>query len=417
MLLSVQRGAPFVADLRVQWIRLARELSKKGAKPLPLTIQLVGDIDDVVSMEDSNDTAAAKNFVFITLLNTGHASIARALRAKDSSDPGDVMRIEMIRQALAAAPNKLRTDHIKRAPEDLAVRRLVYISHGIRDYGEWENDLAKGIGAAQCVKEPELKTAKVLCVDKYGLKVVALQYTFLPMGPFLLYWDRQKNVRVFMDTFTQNLVEFPLADRFDFVGHSHGSYVLASALQHYKTLEVGHVFFAGSVVPRHYDWMSLIHSGRVQSVVNVAASKDWVVAIFPRFFEQIAEWIDEKPRTGILDIGSAGFRGFNAGSDPKGRVQNLMFVAGNHGAAIQFADAKKLRAVVEYAVEGQSEGFGVFQDASHVAPWLDHLSNLSVLVWLILASVLVAIGYWLYRKGVIHAGVYVVGLLLVLNAV
>jgi hypothetical protein len=142
-----------------------------------------------------------------------------------------------------------------------------------------------------------------------------------------------------------------------------------------------------------------------------------VVAIFPRFFEQIAEWLNEKPMTGALDIGSAGFRGFADASDPKGRIRNLMYVSGQHGAAIEFENQRKLAAIANYAVKGEDKEFAVFEDASDVAPWPDIVSNVSWAVWLLLIGALVAIGYTLARRGWGHAAAYIVGVLLLLNSV
>ena len=50
LLLAVQRGAPYIADLRVQWIRMTRPHTEPAvaAKP-PFVVHLLGDIDDVVA--------------------------------------------------------------------------------------------------------------------------------------------------------------------------------------------------------------------------------------------------------------------------------------------------------------------------------------------------------------------------------
>ena len=93
-----------------------------------------------------------------------------------------------------------------------------------------------------------------------------------------------------MDSYTEELAHYPSATTFDFIGHSNGTYILASALQRYRTLKVNDVYFAGSVVPQKYKWTDLVAAKRVGRVVNVVATNDWVVAIFPRLFEQIAEW-------------------------------------------------------------------------------------------------------------------------------
>jgi hypothetical protein len=70
-----------------------------------------------------------------------------------------------------------------------------------------------------------------------------------PLLPFITYRDRQKNVRRFMDEYTENLARFPKAETIDFIGHSNGTYILASALQRYVTMRVRRVYFGGQCEP------------------------------------------------------------------------------------------------------------------------------------------------------------------------
>jgi hypothetical protein len=237
------------------------------------------------------------------------------------------------------------------------------------------------------------------------------------MLPFLLYRDRQKNVRRFMDEFTENRARFPRAQTFDYVGHSNGTYILASALQTYKTLEVGRVFFAGSVVPKHYDWLALADRGRVRHVANVVAAGDWVVALFPRLFEQIADWRGIRPHRGLLDIGSAGFRGFQDVKDAKRRVENLQFAEGSHGTGIDAKSDQKLGAISRYIVANDRTGFDVFRNRDGPKSSLAFWSNMCWLVWLIIATLLVLISLGLFQLSPWAALLYVFVLILVGNSV
>ena len=54
LLRSLKRGSPFIANLRIQWINLFRD-----GKPVPTTVQILGDIDDVVTDEDNIDLQSA----------------------------------------------------------------------------------------------------------------------------------------------------------------------------------------------------------------------------------------------------------------------------------------------------------------------------------------------------------------------
>jgi alpha-beta hydrolase superfamily lysophospholipase len=374
---SMQRGAPFVADLRVQWIRAARGAPRPRAGSLPLVVQLVGSIDDIVSADDSRDLAAAKDVRFVTIPNVGHAEIAQALLEGSGHHPIVRQRIEA---ALTSPEHEIVTDTPSRLAEDREVRRVVYIMHGIRDYAAWSDHLRSEL------------VRQLPGAERSHVAIVPAKYGYFPMIPFLLAWDRQRNVRWFMDEFTETLARFPSATEFDYVGHSNGTYILASALQRYRTLAVRNVYFAGSVVPRYYPWRPLLDAGRVREVNNVVATGDWVVALFPRFFEQIADWLGARRATGFLDIGSAGFRGFEASQDPRDRVRNLTYVAGGHGAAIDVSDQQKVRAIVRYMATGDRAHLGALQDAEAQVGWLSVLSNVSWIVWVLLAGALVALG-------------------------
>ena len=142
---------------------------------------------------------------------------------------------------------------------------------------------------------------------------------------------------------------------------------------------------------------------------------DWVVAIFPKLFEQVADWLSVQPRTGVLDLGSAGFRGFEASADPLGRVHNLRFVHGGHGAGIDITDKAKLAAIVDYLVSGRLDRVRVFEDANEWVGWVDVASNVSWLVWIGLAALLlllVSLAFMLHRFAGIAAVLLVLGALM-----
>ena len=63
-------------------------------------------------------------------------------------------------------------------------------------------------------------------------------------------------------------------------------YLAARALVSYPACTFRHVFFAGSVVRTSYDWKTLVDAGRVGRVLNIVASRDWVVALLPKSLER-----------------------------------------------------------------------------------------------------------------------------------
>ena len=379
LVLSLQRGAPFVADLRVQWIRAAR-MGKKRCE-LPPVIHLLGNIDDIVSRQDSRDIAVSPCVTFVTLPNVGHAEIAEALRKGYDHDRS--LR-RHVHEALTLPPNQIAADVASPLVEDRHVTRLVYIMHGIRDWASWGDDLRGKV-------ESELRES-----ERATVGIVPAKYGYFPMAPFLLAWDRQKNVRWFMDQFTDDIARFPNVKVVDYLGHSNGTYILASALQRYRTLNVRNVYFAGSVVPTYYPWKELLDAGRVEKVTNAVATSDWVVALFPKFFEQVAVWSGRPRVSGFFDIGAAGFR---AAQEANGRVENIVFVAGGHGAGIDLREPDRLQAIVDYIKTGQPDRLLSLKDDDEQPSWLGHLSDMSWLVWAVLAGVVVAVGFAVHRLG------------------
>jgi hypothetical protein len=76
--------------------------------------------------------------------------------------------------------------------------------------------------------------------------------------------------------------------------------MVARALDDYPAARFRNVLFAGSVVRRNYDWAALLSTNRVRKVLNLVATRDAVVALFPMGLEPLS----------LFDLGGAGFAGF-----------------------------------------------------------------------------------------------------------
>jgi pimeloyl-ACP methyl ester carboxylesterase len=404
---SVERGAPFVADLRVQWIRFARPPGGAAPSRVAPVIQLLGDIDTVVSGPDSKDVKASKDFVYIPLTQTDHATMLDVLPDPSRPDRAELARhrADKLREAIGARTADLRERYATTAaPENATIEHVIFVVHGIRDFGDWTANIEAEIAGRAGARE------------RY--KVIRSSYGYFPMGKFLVLGARQVNVRWFMDQYTQALAEYPRAAAFSYVGHSNGTYLLASALETYRSLKVHRVLFAGSVVRTRYGWSDLIarpeEDRRVHAVRNVVASEDLVVGVFPRMFELLTELSPAPLRTGhLLDIGAAGFRGFTEAQ------HNVKFVAGGHGAAIDTKNRAK--AIVDFILDGDESGFGAFHDASTVPAWADWASKLCWIVWLLLLGLVLLGGYAFASVAPVPAGwnwlLYALIVLLLLNTV
>ena len=163
------------------------------------------------------------------------------------------------------------------------------------------------------------------------------------------------------------------------IGHSNGTYILASALQQYSVLTVRNVFFAGSVVPVHYDWERPIAEHRITGKIwNICADFDWVVAIFPQLFQQISDWLKiPHPEVGLLDIGSAGFRGFRTSVGTEGILFNVKYISGDHGAAFEPAKVNRVDAIADFVTAHGEKNLEILKDTDVPSKWLEYASNVS----------------------------------------
>ncbi len=92
-------------------------------------------------------------------------------------------------------------------------------------------------------------------------------------------------------------------------------------MKDYPVCRFKNVVFAGSVVSSDFDWPSLIKNKRIEKIVNIIASADWIVAVFPKTFQTLR----------LQDLGSAGHDGFSLLS---GESQ-LTCIKGSHSAGVR----------------------------------------------------------------------------------
>ena len=365
---AMETGAPFVANLRLEWMRWY------GVHPdAPFVVQLLGDIDDIVSDDDNKDlrVAASSRLFWLRVRGTGHLDIIRLDDPTSESGRPTLGRYRRDKLLLAtlAGPEALRRENEEQAYQtDNDVTHLVFILHGIRDLGRWSAEL-EGWLRRQFDRQ---------AAPKEKLAIASVRYGYFGMGPFILRFDRQKYVRWFMDQYTETLARYPKVQRIDFVGHSNGTYLLASALERYHAMKVDRIVFAGSVVRSDYDWGAV--SGQFKAVRNYVASDDWVVALFPRFFEQ-------RPLRFLgNDLGSAGFNGFAATTAAKARIENVEFITGQHSAFLRqvpsIADFLTAADCCRLPIPKTERGERFLKLVSDWACWA---------VWLVLATIVIGI--------------------------
>lgn len=367
-ILSLRRGEPFVANLRLQWLDTFNRAGDMAPDiPQPTVIQLLGRNDDVVSQDDNRDVIVAKDFIWVQVSETDHASIL------DLEQP--IYGAERRTKILQALGNETEVEDLERmnavpdSREDPAVTTVVFVLHGIRDMGEWTSQFEEPMQKGFSALHPD--SNEKLIVHRPG-------YGYFPMGPFLLWSDRQRNVRWFMDEVTELKAKYPNLKQLHVIAHSNGTYVAASALKNYRTLKLGNVALAGSVLPSGFEWKK--YEGRVTNVRNYVGADDLVVGVFPHLFEVDGfHWINP-------DLGGAGFNGFN---ENFGKAMETKFLKGGHAAALQTGN---ITGIVSFILQGKREDpnaliVGEQSDLASI------LSRLCWLVWILLVGIIVGGGF------------------------
>lgn len=375
LLLATERGAAFVADLRVQWIDLARgsphqrDVANHPLPPqrVPLVVQLLSVVDGIVSVADNADVTASTDFIFRLLPHSSHAQAAQM--GPTWKWWQRKMRDEIracFDLAVTADRNTLSSNAITPATlvEDPAILEVLFVMHGIRDVGFWTDEIQAELDALGN------NSHRIIIRSGYGR---------FAMGAFLILGARQRYVRWFIDRYTEARAKYPKAE-ISYFGHSNGTYLLASALEHCRSIRVARVLFAGSVVRRSFNWNrtdDITGERRVGFIRNIVATSDWVVGWFPRLYEQIVKMrLASAP--GFFDLGSAGFLGFADMS------LNIAFVRGAHSAAIKRGE--RARAIAQFfAAETDAEAEAVLRNAfaqrESPNPVVAIVSNLCPLLW------------------------------------
>ncbi|MEP4033375.1 alpha/beta hydrolase [Roseibium polysiphoniae] len=422
---DIRKGAPFIVQTRLRWLQFL-----ESALPKPKVMQLLGTVDDMVSPDDSVDYADANSgdhFRLIEVPASGHASIAVVGEdAKASAGENEIRRkrAEILHAVLTDHTEVLDNRRIERGylndelppPRDERVKDLLFIIHGIRDRGYWTKKIAARVkrqvaaeaqkslqkmealsrAAAGPLAETDVAAAREACeVASEGRSVVTRtpSYGYFPILPFVLPWYRRQKVEWLMDQYVEARTSYPAAD-FHYMGHSNGTYLCARALQDYPASSFRRIMFAGSVVRTDYDWKRLVDGGRVEKILNLRATFDWVVALFPNGLR----WFRN-----FFDLGGAGHTGFITQLDDDVLYQLdergvSKFVRGAHSAGKRESLWDE---ICDFIVIGKGPAAND-QDFVEGQPWYSRLLGWGAPVFLLLiAAVVFSIGgFLLYTLGV-----------------
>ena len=371
IIFSIRRGSPFITELRIQWLAMLGQATKKSVGDA-LTVQLLGSIDDLVSPRDNIDLITGEKFVYLDVPDSGHESVIDM----DASAAGN-RRAEVFISAVAAEPEALRTMQVIPTDAELTKRPevtdVVFVIHGIRDEGFWTQKIARRVIAKG------RETGKVVAS-------VTSSYGYFPMLAFLHPGARQAKVEWLMDQYTEALVIYPNAD-FSFIGHSNGTYLLAKALEDYPGIRFENIVFAGSVVQREYEWIKFIPT-QVKAVLNFVATSDWVVAYFPNALQMLK----------VQDLGSAGHDGFKAAAGhPDVYELDEQYVLGGHNAALKEA---AWESIADFVLTGKFQPPPGTMLSGRQSWWVYYPAKVAPAIWLLGALLLSAVLWGLLKMDV-----------------
>lgn len=383
MVMSIERGAPFISNLKMDWIRAANNHKIEAQ-----VIQILGEDDRVAPLEEHKELMATPSFIFVPLLEGAtHANIIDLLLGEneETHDANRVLRKDSFLVALTTPLQNLKENYGSNStyldsiePNRQSVTHVVFVMHGIRDHGDWLEMFKRELES----KDP-------------GIKAITSEYGYFPMARFLLSYERDKNVRWFVDQYTEALALYPNAEKFSFIGHSNGTYLLARALDNYFAMNFHRVYFAGSVVHSDYPWDTYItKTRRVGDFRNDIAIDDWVVAWFPKLYQLINPRYQPKEDT-FFNLGSGGFNGF---TNPAGK-KNVRFVTGGHGGALV---EEHITSITEFITQDKIEPSGSETEISNKlesvsVSVLGITSNMAWAVWFLLLGILSLIGFLLVK--------------------
>jgi hypothetical protein len=278
-------------------------------------VQLLGTNDDVVNPTDDIDLFTGRDFFYLEVPGSGHTNILEVRDTTERVQGRNVgeLRRQILNLAITGSPAELAKRQLapdwmfgddRPLTEDPSVSNVVFIIHGIRDYGFWTQKIGREI-------------RKLAQQSGLHVRIINPSYGYFPILPFLLPRVRGEKTEWLMDKYVEARCLYPRA-RISYVGHSNGTYMLARAVEEMPLLEFDRVLFAGSIVRRSYPWAGVIGRG-VKELLNLVATNDRVVAFVPKGLQPLR----------IFDLGSAGHDGFRDSV-----VTNSKYVVGEHSAGI-----------------------------------------------------------------------------------
>lgn len=166
--------------------------------------------------------------------------------------------------------------------------QLVFIVHGIRDYGEWQKEI-------QSQLEASIR----------NVRVVKVRYGYFSAVQFAIPDLRQQSIRSFRLQYLEEVLSRPELDarNISAMGHSNGTFAIGEFLRRYPQARIGRLLLAAPVLPRDFPWEEVSKSSGVSRVHTECAVGDVPVGVLCKAIS----WFFGPWKT----VGNAGYRGFS----------------------------------------------------------------------------------------------------------
>jgi hypothetical protein len=163
-------------------------------------------------------------------------------------------------------------------PMEQSIPKVIILVHGIRTFGEWEQQLERALKLADPATE-----------------VYPVTPVYVDLVRFLWPWGtRRKHVDKITGEIRAARAAHPNA-LLMVVAHSFGTYIITEILRKESSIEIDRLILCGAIVRRDYDWHKVKPQIKASKVVNDIGSRD----VWPLVAKHIT--------TGYGDSGRFGF--------------------------------------------------------------------------------------------------------------
>ncbi|MBD2119385.1 hypothetical protein [Trichocoleus sp. FACHB-262] len=319
------KGAPFITNLRISWIRYFSGFKGKE----PVMIQLLGTQDGIVKREDSIDIQQFPNGVQFDIPEANHDNLYRPQGPSSQALEEWELRYKLLKwailqynpQKLEQIPSEFSSSVTVDSGESTSETTTVFVIHGIRDSNSgWARQLEEHIEKFSNEK----------------IAVVCSTYGYFSAFNFFFPWLRRQNIRWFQDQYSYHFALNPKTE-FHFIGHSNGTYILGESLKRVSAMRFNRIYLAGSMLPREYPWQDRFDSGQLKELRNDRSCWDWPVGILCSGLRGL----------GMKDVGTGGFDGFYFDDE---RTEEVYYYKGGHEKPL---DKENQTSILAFVLNGE----------------------------------------------------------------